>query len=255
MMSKNLFELCIRVRRMNYILTHVLDCIRRRKLNLPVSLPPDEDSLVQAIYRVHYQVYSWIRSNEINIEHLDFSQYGWRWSEEEGAVVPVWFTGDQFPPEFSSRKSKLSEQQSDADDELDKTAKRKGRKRKSLPTAAERCLRNKSKFMQMVHEERRKEEYEESSLGRKEDIATEQIPEYEESIEDADDDEQIPEYDESIEDADDEEGETSVIEDGGEEDVEFFLKSDNSLLDNDDESEWEVSDFQSSEESDNDWEP
>ena len=91
--------------------------------------------------------------------------------------------------------------------------------------------------MQMVHEERRKEEYEES-LGRKEDIATEQIPEYEESIEDADD----------------EEGETSVIEDGGEEDVEFFLKSDDSLLDNDDESEWEVSDFQSSEESENDWE-
>ena len=91
--------------------------------------------------------------------------------------------------------------------------------------------------------------------GRKEDIATEQIPEYEESIEDADDDEQIPpEYDESIEDADDEEGETSVIEDGGEEDVEFFLKSDDSLLDNDDESEWEVSDFQSSEESENDWE-
>lgn len=78
-----------------------------KKVKSSVTLPPDEDSVTQAIYRVHYQVYPWIRSNQINIEQLDFSQYGWRWCLERELVVPVWFIGDQFPPEFSVKKQKL----------------------------------------------------------------------------------------------------------------------------------------------------
>ena len=29
---------------------------------------------------------------------FDYTMYGWKLREEDGMVVPVWFTGDQFPP-------------------------------------------------------------------------------------------------------------------------------------------------------------
>ena len=154
---------------------------KTKKAKSSSNLSPVEDSLAQAIYRVHYQVYQWIRSNEINIKHLAFSQYGWRWSVEQGAVIPVWFVGNQLPPEFSSRKSKSTEQEGDADDETEKIVKRKQRKRK-LRTATTNQLHTKSQFMQMVEEERRRDEIEE--IQRTIDsFSTNQIPRYEDSIE------------------------------------------------------------------------
>ena len=124
-----------------------------KKIKSSSTLPPDEDSVVQAILRVHHQVYTWIRSNEINIEHLDFRKCGWKWCEKENIVVPVWFTGRQFPPELSSRKSKATETDNDADDEDENiTIKRRRRKRKSTrsPTAG---LCSNSKVMHSKSEE------------------------------------------------------------------------------------------------------
>ena len=106
-----------------------------------------------------------IRSNEINIEHLDFNQYGWKWCVERELVVPVWFKGDQYPPEGDQYPPEgdqyppeAEENEGDADDELEKTERRKKRKRKSVSIPAERYSHSKSKFKQMVHEETKLDE-------------------------------------------------------------------------------------------------
>lgn len=99
-------------------------------------------------------------------------------------------------------------------------------------------------FMQMVHEETHAKDH---SDGGESEVVSEDFA-----------NEQIPAYEDCVEDGDDEESETSATEDGGDEEIAFdfdSFKSDESLLDNGDESEWEVSDFLSSDESDNDWEP
>jgi hypothetical protein len=72
----------------NYVQTKVL-LYKTRKIKSFCSLPPDLDSVAQAIRTVHYQVYIWIRSGEINIEHIDFRENGWKWCEKERIVVPV----------------------------------------------------------------------------------------------------------------------------------------------------------------------
>ena len=226
---------------------------KAKKVKSSCSLPPDEDSVTQAIYRIHYQVYTWIRSNEINIEHLDFNQYGWKWCVERELVVPVWFKGDQYPPEFSSRRKKAEENEGDADDELEKTERRKKRKRKSVSIPAERYSHSKSKFKQMVHEETKLDE----------DEALTDIISKSYRVDESSDNEQNPPYGNNVEDGDDEES----ANEGHNEEKEFCSDSyndfDDNLLyncneefsDNSIEFEWEVSDFLTTDESDNEWKP
>ena len=47
------------------------------KLKTSQSLPPDEKSMLQAIKRVHYQVYYWSRVNETIISDILLQDNGW----------------------------------------------------------------------------------------------------------------------------------------------------------------------------------
>ena len=70
------------------------------------SLPPDIQSLKQALLRVHYQMYSWLRYNLLVIEELNMEEYGWQVDSENDLVTPLWFTGPQLPPSMELRISK-----------------------------------------------------------------------------------------------------------------------------------------------------
>eukprot|EP00794_Sanderia_malayensis_P005090 gene5090-biopygen4150 len=74
------------------------------KTKTSMSIPPDQDSVLQAIKRVHYQAFHWHRCSDITIPEVSFEDHGWKWDEEEGLVVPVWFEGLQLPPSFTARR-------------------------------------------------------------------------------------------------------------------------------------------------------
>ena len=57
------------------------------------SIPPDPDSLCQAIYRIYYQLYYWLNFNEQIVDYIPFEEYGWTYNAQTKRVVPVWFTG------------------------------------------------------------------------------------------------------------------------------------------------------------------
>ncbi len=56
------------------------------------ALPPDPDSLTQAIIRVHLQSYYWLQCQELQMRDIDMENNGW-YVDAEGRVLPVWFTG------------------------------------------------------------------------------------------------------------------------------------------------------------------
>ena len=58
------------------------------KVKSSMSIPPDPDSLMQVIKRVHYQVFYWIRSTEINIEEIDYRRFGWKCCDKECQTIP-----------------------------------------------------------------------------------------------------------------------------------------------------------------------
>ena len=58
------------------------------------ALPPDPDSIVQAIKRVHFQTLFWLRFNDRLPEDIDCSENGW--ANDGETVVPIWFTGKSF---------------------------------------------------------------------------------------------------------------------------------------------------------------
>ena len=62
-----------------------------------LSLPPDPDSIIQAIKRVHLQSSTWPQCLNQNSTVISFENNGWAWSVEESIMVPVWFTGSQLP--------------------------------------------------------------------------------------------------------------------------------------------------------------
>ena len=55
------------------------------------SKPSDENSTLQAIKRIHYQLYYWLQSDIPVIPEIDLSENGWMIIE--GNVQPVWFVG------------------------------------------------------------------------------------------------------------------------------------------------------------------
>ena len=82
-----------------------------------LMLPPDQNSLLQAIKRVHHQVYTWLRSNETNIDGLRYQEFGWKWCQERQMIMPIWFEGVQISPEI--KRNRRKEYVEDADDEGD----------------------------------------------------------------------------------------------------------------------------------------
>ena len=72
------------------------------------SIPPDPDSVEQAIKRANYQVFHWVRCCEVTIETVSFEDHGWKWDEEKRVVVPIWFKGKQLPPSLLTRRKKIA---------------------------------------------------------------------------------------------------------------------------------------------------
>ena len=68
--------------------------IRLYKSMSSQALPPDPDSIVQAIKRVHFQTFFWLRFNDRLPEDIDCSENGW--ANDGETVVPIWFTGKSF---------------------------------------------------------------------------------------------------------------------------------------------------------------
>ena len=59
------------------------------------------------IKRAHPPTHTWLRSTEVNINHLRYSDFGWSLSEEEKRVIPIWFTGERLPSKLMAmRKGK-----------------------------------------------------------------------------------------------------------------------------------------------------
>ena len=92
----------------NYIETRII-IYKGLKTKLSLSLPPDPDSVVQMIKRAHLQTHTWLRSTEVNIKQLRYSDFGWSWSEEKKRVIPIWLTRERLPTKsFAVRKRKTS---------------------------------------------------------------------------------------------------------------------------------------------------
>ena len=94
------------------------------KTKTSMSITPDQDSVLQAIKRVHYQAFHWYRCTDITIPEVSFEDHGWKWDEKEGLVVPVWFEGLQLPPSFTARRRRqratcYQDDSTDADDMSD----------------------------------------------------------------------------------------------------------------------------------------
>ena len=68
-------------------------------------ISPDKNSMLQAIKRIHHQLYYWLRSNIAVIPEIDLSEN--RWMTVEGNVQPVWFVGKELPPNFVSNINQI----------------------------------------------------------------------------------------------------------------------------------------------------
>ena len=60
------------------------------------GIPPNEDSLIQAILRVQLQMFYWIRCNLPNTPRLNLEEYGW--VVDGTTVSPRCFLGINFLP-------------------------------------------------------------------------------------------------------------------------------------------------------------
>ena len=49
-----------------------------------MTIPPDPDSIVQVVKRVHYQVSKWHQTTSETILEIPFEGNGWSWSADEG---------------------------------------------------------------------------------------------------------------------------------------------------------------------------
>ena len=84
-----------------------------------MSLPPDPDSLLQALKRAKMQTLLWQQCGETIVKLYNLEQYGWKWEDGAKKMAPIWYTGSQLPPKLQKKKSKAKVQVVDtvADDE------------------------------------------------------------------------------------------------------------------------------------------
>ena len=74
-----------------YLVEALIRLYKALKTKSSKALPPDPDSLTQAISRVHLQSYFWLQFQQKNIKERNIEQNGW--CIDDPSVVPVWFTG------------------------------------------------------------------------------------------------------------------------------------------------------------------
>ena len=70
----------------------------QQKNKTSTNLPPDPDSLLQDLRRKQLQVLIWQQMDNVTMDEIDPLRYGWKTREEDKMLVPLWFTGKQFPP-------------------------------------------------------------------------------------------------------------------------------------------------------------
>ena len=63
---------------------------QQQKEKSSVSLPPDPDSLLQALKRTQMQTLLWQQCGEITIKQCNPEQYGWKWEDGAKKMVPIW---------------------------------------------------------------------------------------------------------------------------------------------------------------------
>ena len=71
-------------------------------------LPPDPDSIIDVMKRVHYQVYHWIHCSTPLIKSIPLEKSGWIISIEdtEVNVRPCWFIGSSYHHHWIKEKKK-----------------------------------------------------------------------------------------------------------------------------------------------------
>ena len=79
---------------------------QQQKEKSSMSLPPDPDSLLQALKRAQLQTILWQQCGEAAIKQLDPEQYGLKWDNSAKKMIPVWYIGPQLPPTFQKRQGK-----------------------------------------------------------------------------------------------------------------------------------------------------
>ena len=69
-----------------------------------LGLPPDLDSLLQHSRRSQLQNLIWCSSGLVSIENMNPEDYSWAVDEENDCFIPVWFTDPQLSPSLQKRK-------------------------------------------------------------------------------------------------------------------------------------------------------
>ena len=78
---------------------------KQLKTKTSQSIPPDENSMLQAIKRIHYQSYYRLGSDITVIPEIDLSENVWM--IVEGNVQPVWFVCKGSSPNFVSNSKRI----------------------------------------------------------------------------------------------------------------------------------------------------
>ena len=63
------------------------------KTKASLAIPPDPDSLRQAMLRVHFQAYYWLQCDSNRVTDIKAEDNGWKKDLENDILVPIWFTG------------------------------------------------------------------------------------------------------------------------------------------------------------------
>ena len=77
------------------------------KLKSSLILPPDPDSVRQAIKRVNLQIKIWWQSLNQDMTFPSFEQNDWEWYDGKLIMVPVWFTESQLATTVMRRSHKV----------------------------------------------------------------------------------------------------------------------------------------------------
>ena len=91
------------------------------KVKSSMPLPPDPLSVVQVIKRAHHETYTWYNCDKATIQYLSLENNGWL--IKDGKVEPLWFIGNQFPPSINHRRgTKVTQEQDGSEADVESEA-------------------------------------------------------------------------------------------------------------------------------------
>lgn len=88
----------------SYIETRVR-MYQKQKVKSSESLIPDENSTLQHLKRSWYQCFIWLHCLQDEIPYPDIDE-DFGWSEQDGLILPVWYTCNQFPMDLTDIKKR-----------------------------------------------------------------------------------------------------------------------------------------------------